>query len=213
MRTQTMHKETVYIVDDDADVRKALTRSLSRQGYEVVAYPSAESFLTESMPGQAGCLVLDVRMPGMNGLELQRKLLADHVNLPIIFITGHGDIPMSVRAIKDGAFEFLEKPYQVEDLLQKIAEAVALGQQQSAIESYQSMIRERYETLTSREQEVLKLLVAGASDASNKTVGRQLNISHRTVDDHRAKIMQKMQARSFIELVELTKLCDIHPAG
>ncbi|MEE9336086.1 MAG: response regulator [Granulosicoccaceae bacterium] len=205
-----MHKHTVYVVDDDADVRKALTRSLSRHGYEVYAYASAEALLAEPIPKQVACLVLDVRMPGMNGLELQRKLLEDDIHLPIIFITGHGDIPMSVRAIKDGAKDFLEKPYQVEDLLQKIDQAIAAELERSSTHSQEIAVKEHYETLTAREQEVLRLLVSGASDASNKIVARQLEISHRTVDDHRAKIMLKMQARSFIELVEMSKVCGVY---
>ena len=205
-----MNKDTVCIVDDDADVRKALTRSLTKHGYEVHAYESAEVLLAKPIPEQVACLVLDVRMPGMNGLELQRKLVEDDIHLPIIFITGHGDIPMSVRAIKDGAMDFLEKPYQVEDLLHKIGQAITTGLEKSSTVSQGIAIRERYESLTTREQEVLRLLVAGASDASNKTVAKLLKISHRTVDDHRAKIMLKMQARSFIELVEMSRVCGVY---
>lgn len=202
-----MTGETIYIVDDDADVRKALERSLSKQGYSCESYPSADAFLSQATPSLPSCLILDVRMPGMNGLDLQRQLLKDGTPLPIIFITGHGDIPMSVRAIKDGAVEFLEKPYQVEELLEKITQAISLGKEQLLKDTQVREIQIRYKSLTARETQVMQLLVAGASDASNKTVAKELNISHRTVDDHRANIMHKMQARSITELVEMAKIC------
>jgi len=202
-----MVQETVYIVDDDQDVRKALKRSITKEGYKVQSYSSAEEFLEKTHPMEAACLVLDVRMPGMSGLDLQKKLLETNKLLPIIFITGHADVPMSVRAMKDGAFEFLEKPYQVDDLLTRIGQAIEHCKNRMATQDGKSMLDERYGTLTGREREVLKLLVAGASNASNKLIAKKLNISHRTVDDHRAKVMQKMQARSFIELVEMAKTC------
>lgn len=198
---------TVYVVDDDADIRTALQRSLSRRDFNVESYSNANDFLSDYKPGSPGCLVLDVRMPGMSGPELQARLNELNIILPVIFITGHGDIPMSVRAIKDGAMDFLEKPYPVEDLTQLIDQAFVkcaeMQDQQDEIDS----IRANYTLLTSREQEVMVLLVAGAATSSNKLIAKQLGISHRTVDDHRAKIMAKMRAKSISDLVEKAKCC------
>lgn len=200
---------TVFVVDDDAAVRKALTRSLSKRGYRVETFASAEAFLDAYRPEQPGCLVLDVRMPGMSGLELQDQLSARQCVLPVLFITGHGDIPMSVRAIKNGAIEFLEKPYRLESLLERIDEAMAQVDRLRAEASQHAAVRERFARLTEREREVMRLLTADGADASNKVVARQLGISHRTVDDHRARVMAKMQARSFAELVTMAKQCEI----
>ncbi len=204
-----MQKDTVYIVDDDHDVRKALTRSLSQSGFRAETFSSATEFLDQADLHVPCCLVLDVRMPGMNGLDLQQNLVESGHQIPIIFITGHGDIPMSVRAIKAGAYEFLEKPYQVEDLLIKIQFAIEHGKKLLSDQGQKAEISEKYETLTGREKEVLQLLVADAANVSNKSIARKLNISHRTVDDHRAKIMKKMEASSLVELVEMTKVCAV----
>lgn len=203
-------KPTVYVVDDDADIRTALQRSLTSRDYSVESYSNSNDFLSAYRAGSPGCLVLDVRMPGMNGLELQAHLNELNVLLPIIFITGHGDIPMSVKAIKDGAMDFLEKPYPVEDLMTLIDNAFEkcfeLQEEQKEIDS----VKESYKSLTSREREVMGLLVAGAATTSNKIIARELGISHRTVDDHRAKIMAKMKARSISELVDMAKRCGIY---
>jgi len=204
-----MQNDTVYIVDDDHDVRKALTRSLSQAGFYAQTFSSADEFLAEAELNRPCCLVLDVRMPGMSGLDLQQSLTDKGHQIPIIFITGHGDIPMSVRAIKQGAFEFLEKPYQVEDLLDKIQLAIELGRKLFSEQSEKALVADRYETLTGREKQVLKILVNDAANASNKTIARELNISHRTVDDHRAKVMRKMQAGSLVELVEMINLAGV----
>lgn len=201
-----MQNEMVYIVDDDHDVRKALTRSLSQAGYSAKTYSNADEFLSEADLEIPCCLVLDVRMPGMSGLDLQQTLNDNGQQIPIIFITGHADIPMSVRAIKGGAFEFLEKPYQVDDLLEKIKIATELGRTIFSKQKEKAAIVEKYATLTGREKEVLHLLVTDASNTSNKSIAKFLSISHRTVDDHRAKIMRKMQASSLVELVEMINL-------
>lgn len=200
-----MDKAVVYIVDDDHDVRKALARSLSQEGFHVECFASAEKFLEHSRLSIPCCLVLDVRMPGMNGLDLHQLLVEQGQEIPVIFITGHGDIPMSVRAIKGGAFEFLEKPYQVTDLLEKIRQAIEHGKSRLQESSAKADTLGRYETLTGREKEVLQLLVEDAGNTSNKSIAKKLSISHRTVDDHRAKIMRKMQASSLVHLVEMTK--------
>ncbi|MCL4140855.1 UNVERIFIED_CONTAM: hypothetical protein GTU68_016562 [Idotea baltica] len=200
----------VYVVDDDESVRTALTRSLEKRGYIVQCYSNGEAFLQSYAPGQAGCLVLDVRMPGMTGMELQEQLVDRYPSLPIIFVTGHGDIPMSVRAMKNGAFEFLEKPYSVDSLQQHIEEAIAKSKVLLLEEEHATEINHRFEKLTARELDVMRLLVAGIANNSNKEIARELDISHRTVDDHRARIMSKMQARSLAELVEMSKICGIH---
>lgn len=203
---------TVFVVDDDHAVRKALTLSLKKRGWPVECYESAEAFLSSHHVDRPGCLVLDVEMPGMSGLELQDALTANHCNMPIIFVTGHGDIPMSVRAIKGGAIEFLEKPYRPEVLLGRIEEALAQDARNRKKETECNAIKTRFERLTSREKEVMALLVAGAANASNKQIARRLDISYRTVDNHRARIMEKMAARSVPELVDMAKLCGVYKA-
>jgi len=201
---------TVYVVDDDESVRTALTRSLEKRGYKVKCYDCGSGFLEAYQSGQAGCLVLDVRMPGMSGLDLQDQLIDKHPSLPIIFVTGHGDIPMSVRAMKNGAFEFLEKPYSVDSLQQHIEQAIEKSAALVQEEEHTNEINERFAKLTARELDVMRLLVAGIANNSNKEIARELDISHRTVDDHRARIMSKMQARSLAELVDMSKICGIH---
>jgi two-component system, LuxR family, response regulator FixJ len=146
----------------------------------------------------------------MSGLELQEALVAKHCNIPIIFVTGHGDIPMSVRAIKGGAIEFLEKPYRQEVLLGRIEEALAQDARNRQKDAECNAIKVRFRRLTAREKEVMALLVAGAANASNKLIARQLDISYRTVDNHRARVMEKMAARSVPELVEMAKLCGVY---
>lgn len=203
-------EKIVYVVDDDESVRTALTRSLEKRGYSVNCYNSGDAFLQAYEPGHTGCLVLDVRMPGMSGLEVQEKLVERHPALPIIFVTGHGDIPMSVRAMKSGAFEFLEKPYSVDSLQTHIEQAIAKSAVLLEEQEHAEKIKERFAKLTARELDVMRLLVAGIANNSNKEIARELDISHRTVDDHRARIMSKMEARSLAELVEMSKICGIH---
>lgn len=202
----------VYVVDDELDVRKALSRSLERKGYTVRLFDSALEFLKHYPIGQPGCLILDVRMPGMSGMELQEELVRRKILLPIIFISGHGDIAMSVRAIKDGAFDFLEKPYLVDALLERIEEANQCSYEQHSKQAADTAIQQQFDTLTSREQDVMRLLVAGAANVSNKEIARVLSISHRTVDSHRSRIMEKMRARSISELVEMAKTCAVYTA-
>ncbi len=200
----------VYVVDDDEAVRVALNRSLGMRGYSVVLCESAEDFLDRFTDKAPCCLLLDVRMPGIGGLELQESLNKANVRVPIIFVTGHGDIPMSVRAIKQGAVDFLEKPYLVDTLQERIETALALSAEWASEIASKAEVVHRFESLTARERDVFHLLVAGAADASNKSIARQLEISHRTVDDHRARIMAKMSARSLPELVDMAKICGVH---
>ena len=192
---------TVHVVDDDPAIRNALTASLEMRGLSVKNYESAEAFLNSYEDNQVACLVLDIRMPGINGLELQ-KILADKKHLiPIIFVTGHGDIPMSVQALKNGAIDFLEKPYRQEILQDRIEQALAhsMAIRKQIVE--ETNCRECYNLLTPREKQVLEMLVTNYANISNKKIAEALDISPRTVEDHRAKIMLKMQAKSLYELV------------
>ena len=189
---------TVFIVDDDASVRRALTRLLNAAGYPTEAFASAEDFLTHSHFDSPGCILLDVRMPGLDGLELQQALATGDRKLPIVFITGHGDIPMTVRAMKAGAADFLPKPCNAEELLQIIAQALSKSQREQNERTEIGEIRRRLSTLTPREDEVLRHVVAGQL---NKQIAADLGIAEKTIKIHRARVMQKMGAGSLAELV------------
>lgn len=196
---------TVFVVDDDHDIREALERSLGKRGFSVETYPSAAAFLAGYTPGRGGCLVLDYGMPGMNGLELQEHLSgADHP-IPIIFITGHGGIPESVRAMKLGAIDFLEKPFRQVELIERIELAFEMAARQLADQRARAETLARLERLTAREREIVDWIVQNPSEASSKEIGRQLDISPRTVDHHRARIMEKLQIKSIAELISLHK--------
>lgn len=193
-----MSDATVYIVDDDASMRKAVGRLLKSAGLKFEAFASAEEFLKITVPDTPCCLVLDVRMHGMSGLDLQKELARLNVEIPILFITGHGDMRMAVRAIQDGAIEFLPKPFQDDELLEAIQRAlshytVMHGQRKTIAE-----VGARISSLTDREREVLTGVVNGML---NKQIGNQLGIAEKTVKVHRAKVMEKMGVYSVAELV------------
>lgn len=197
-------KPTVYLVDDDTIVRKAIALSLSQAGLKVRDYGSAKTFLEEYQEEQAGCLVLDLRMPEMDGLALQQILNEKESGIPVIFISGDGDIPTSVKAIKKGAMDFLEKPFTREVLLNRV---------QEALEKYRSRTEEQAERelrcqllgqLTARERETFKLVMGGKT---NKEIARELDISFRTVEKYRASLMSKLGVQRFAELVSLGKEC------
>ena len=190
----------VFVVDDDPSVRKSLTRLIASAGYTVQAFASAREFLARVEPRGACCLVLDVRMPGLTGLDLQEALAHALHRTPIIFITGHGDVPMSVRAMKGGAVDFLTKPFDVESLLEAIQRAVAQDVRTLHDEAHTRHIRERVQTLTPRETEVFALVVTGML---NKQIAGELGIGEKTVKVHRARVMEKMHAGSVAELVRL----------
>ena len=195
----------VYVVDDDASVRRSSERMLRVAGFKVQTFESARDFLSYQRPEGPGCLVLDVRLPGLSGLDLQRELSLAGKQIPIIFLTGHGDIPMSVRALKAGAVEFLTKPVKQRSLLEAIQAAVERDRTTCQARAATDGLRARYEQLTPREREVMGLVVAGLL---NKQVASELNTTERTIKFHRAHIMQKTGAQSLAELVRMAeKLC------
>jgi two-component system response regulator FixJ len=193
-------KPVVYIVDDDDGMRRALTILITTVGYQPVAFAKPGEFLAKYDPGQPSCLVLDVRMPEMSGLEVQQHLNKAGSMLPVILVSGHGDIPMAVQAMKDGAFDFLQKPFRDQDLLDRIN--AALKQDAHNRESVDRLadLKSREESLTPREREVLALVVDGKA---NKVIAIDLGLSERTVEIHRANCMEKMGARSVAHLVKM----------
>jgi FixJ family two-component response regulator len=193
--------DLVYVVDDDEAMRDSLTWLLSSTGYRVAAYPSAKGFLEGYTAELASCLVLDVRMPGSSGLELQQELNRRGASLPIIFITGHGDVPMAVNAVKNGAFHFLEKPFKDAHLLDLIEQAAKLGRMPAEGGVKGPCIAARLASLTQREREVIDRVVQGLK---NRQIADQLGISVKTVEAHRARAMEKMNVRSVAGLVQVT---------
>jgi FixJ family two-component response regulator len=191
---------TVYVVDDDDSMRRALNLLLTTVGYQTAAYASPKEFLEKFKSEAAGCLVLDIRMPGMSGLELQQHLNRMGSMLPVIFITGHGDVPMAVQAMKEGAFEFVQKPFRDQDLLDRINHALEQDKENRTTLARRADVLHRFESLTPREKQVIQMVVDGAA---NKVIAIDLGLSERTVEIHRAKVMEKMGARSVAHLVKL----------
>lgn len=196
----TQSSPTVYIVDDDAVLRRALARLLREHGWQTTAYASAEDFLTQRDAQAPGCLVLDVSLPGLDGLALQRRLAEDGPALPIVFLTGNGDIPMSVQAVKAGAVDFLTKPVAAESLLAAVRAGVAQDASSRQALAETEALRRRFTSLTDREREVLAALAIGKL---NKQIAGDLGIVEQTVKFHRARIMERMQARTVAELMHM----------
>lgn len=201
---------TVFIVDDDNAVRGSLRLLLKSVGLPAVAHASAKEFLDNWHPEQPGCLILDVRMPGMSGIELQSELNRRGAIIPVIFISGHGDIPMAVEAIQHGAFDFLPKPFSDKDLIDRVQRALATDAENRKALVGKDALRNRYDSLTPREQEVLALVTQGKA---NKVMAGDLGVSQRTVEIHRARVMEKMGANSLAHLVRMTIDLEINREG
>ena len=191
---------TVFVVDDDEGVRNSLRFLLKSVGLTARTLSSATEFLDTYKPNQPGCLILDVRMPGMSGLELQEQLNARGAVIPVIFITGHGDVPMAVEAMQQGAFDFLQKPFRDQDLIDRIQRALERDSQSRASLLQHAKIRERLDSLTPREREVMVLMTRGKA---NKVMAAELGVSQRTVEIHRARVMEKSGAASLAQLVRM----------
>jgi FixJ family two-component response regulator len=191
---------TVFVVDNDANVRDAVARSIQTEGLKVKTFASAREFLDQVPPESPGCLVLDVRMPGLSGLELQTELKSRNIRTPIIFITGHGDIPMSVKAMRSGAMNFLTKPFKPSHLLAAIREALKQDECLQAAREESAAVQGRIQTLTSREREVFSRMVKGLP---NKQIAAELGMAERTVKVHRSRVIFKMQVKSVAELVRI----------
>lgn len=193
-------QQTVYVVEDDEAVRDSLELLLKSDSKPVKTYESANAFLKDYSDKMAGCIVLDIRMPGMDGMELQKKLNEKHSILPIIFVTGHGDVPMAVDAMKEGAVDFIQKPYREEALLEKIEAALEQDlEQRKTLDEKQEIIR-RVKSLTPREREIMDRMIAGQA---NKVIAIELEISQRTVEIHRSRVMHKMGTHSLAHLVRM----------
>ena len=193
--------ETVIVVDDDDAVRASLRLLLKSVGLEVQTYGSATEFLGSYNGQQPGCLVLDVRMPGLSGMELQEQLNLQGAIIPVIFVTGHGDVPMAVEAMQHGAFDFLQKPFRDQDLLDRIQRALVRDRENRVQLLQKDLIRTRLASLTPREREVLQLMTRGRP---NKFMAADLGLSQRTIEIHRARVMEKMHASSLAQLVRMT---------
>jgi len=201
---------TVFVIDDDRSVRDALRRLLTSVGMTVEVFPTAQAFLSARRADAPGCLVLDVRLPGLSGLDLQRELADTNATLPIIFLTGHGDIPMSVRAMKAGAIEFLTKPFREQELLDAIRQAIDRDRIARTKRQELAELRRRYDTLTPRERDVMAGVVAGLL---NKQIAAELGSAEATVKEQRGQVMLKMQAGSVADLVRSAGRLGIGPSG
>lgn len=205
----TDETQTVFLVDDDADMRESLSLLLGSGGLRVRAFASARAFLEGCSPEEPGCLVLDLRMPDMNGLELQSELLRGGYSLPVIFLSGYGDVPTTVRAVKDGAVDFLEKPVPPAVLTARVREALAEDHRRRGAAIERRAVLARYADLTGREQEVMVLVTKGLS---NKEIAGYLGISARTVENHRAQVMRKMDAERVADLCHMASICLASPS-
>ncbi len=201
--TDTPDQATVFVVDDEPDIRAALRLLIKSVGYQVECFESADVFFAQFESGRKGCLILDVRMPGMSGMDLQEKLAQMETLLPIIMISGHGEIPMAVKAVQNGAVDFLQKPFSDQQLLDRIAQALMLNNKRHSAYDIHKDAQDKFASLTPRESEIFAEVVTGKL---NKVIAYELNISTRTVEIHRAKAMEKMGARNLSELINLANL-------
>jgi FixJ family two-component response regulator len=204
----TAFEPTVFVIDDDPSVRKSLSRLLRSVGHSVETFSSAEEFLAREQFDGIGCIILDVQMPGMSGMNLQAELSKAEYSMPIVFITGHGDIPMSVEAVRKGAVHFLTKPFDDNDLLRAMREAIEKDRKAKAEQAEIHDIRNRFSLLTPREYEILRYVITGML---NKQIAFQLKIAEKTVKVHRGRVMEKLRVDSVAELVRLAEKTGIEP--
>ena len=202
MTAAKIPSQVVFVIDDDASMRDAVSRLLNAVGLTVQTFASAREFLGGRLPDVPGCAVLDVRLPGLSGLDLQREMVERGIHIPVIFITGHGDIPMSVQAMKAGAVEFLTKPFRDQDLLDAVRSGIQLDRQGRKERAELAELREGLRQLTPREREVMSLVVAGLL---NKQVALRLGTSEKTIKIHRGHVMRKMHANSLADLVRMSQ--------
>ena len=202
MTAAKIPSQVVFVIDDDASMRDAVSRLLNAVGLTVQTFASAREFLAGRLPDVPGCAVLDVRLPGLSGLDLQREMVERGIHIPVIFITGHGDIPMSVQAMKAGAVEFLTKPFRDQDLLDAVRSGIQLDRQGRKERAELAELREGLRQLTPREREVLSLVIAGLL---NKQIALRLGTSEKTIKIHRSHVMQKMRADSLADLVRMSQ--------
>jgi len=202
MTAAKIPRQIVFVIDDDASMRDAVSRLLNAVGLTVQTFASAREFLAGRLPDVPGCAVLDVRLPGLSGLDLQREMVERGIHIPVIFITGHGDIPMSVQAMKAGAVEFLTKPFRDQDLLDAVRSGIQLDRQGRKERAELAELRDGLRQLTPREREVMSLVVAGLL---NKQIALRLGTSEKTIKIHRSHVMQKMRADSLADLVRMSQ--------
>jgi FixJ family two-component response regulator len=206
---EPVRESIVFVIDDDLSMRRMLTNLFQSVGLEVEAFGSASELLKNKLPEVASCLVLDIRLPGISGLDLQTELAKANVHIPIIFITGHGDIPMSVRAMKGGAVDFLTKPFRDQDLLDAVTSAIDKDRKRREADKTVANLRALFETLSSREREVLAFVASGLM---NKQIAAELDLAEITVKIYRGHIMKKMHAKSLADLIRMTEALGIRPA-
>lgn len=210
MGDHTRSEGLVIVVDDDPSVSTALSRLFRAEGFEVETHPSSDSFLRRAETSSASCLVLDLRMPGAGGLDLQATLVENFVDLPIVFISGDADVPASVKALKTGAVDFIEKPFEDDVILDAVRKGITMDREVRGRNVVRAQVRGRYDTLTARERDVMLLVVRGLS---NKQVADDLDVSEKTIKIHRGRVMSKMEAESLPELVRLADLISLDRFG
>lgn len=198
-----MSNAVVYAIDDDRAVRESLGLLMKSMGISARLFESAQTFLDAYRADMRGCIVLDIRMPGMSGIELHRQLMDLHCTMPVIFVTGHGDVPMAVEAMQNGAFDFIQKPFRDQELLDRINQALTWDDEHRSEEERKRAVQVRFDTLTPREREVMGCVVRGLA---NKVIAMDLDLSQRTVEIHRARVMEKMNSRSLADLVRMSLL-------